>query len=219
MTTRLAIVATHPIQYHAPWFRGLAAWPGLETRVFFAQIPDPAAQGVGFDRPFAWDVPLLDGYSWESVPNARPRPLALEHRPADARQAEQVVDELGHALAGRPHAVKGAPAVVAERGGVVLEQHLAESVDGAQRTAQVVRDGVGERLELAVGGLELGGPLAHAPLEVRVEGHELRFRVEPVEVAPIGWLLVVYRRVAGVAGPPPTPTQYRPFSQAPRHSA
>ena len=29
MTSRLAIVATHPIQYHAPWFRALATRPEL----------------------------------------------------------------------------------------------------------------------------------------------------------------------------------------------
>ena len=74
MSSRLAIVATHPIQYHAPWFRALATRPELEIKVFFAQLPDPAAQGVGFGEAFRWDVPLLDGYPSEVVPNARARP-------------------------------------------------------------------------------------------------------------------------------------------------
>jgi glycosyltransferase involved in cell wall biosynthesis len=72
--TRLAIVATHPVQYHAPWFRALAARPELEVKVFFAQLPDPAAQGIGFGRELSWDLPLLDGYPWERLPNSRARP-------------------------------------------------------------------------------------------------------------------------------------------------
>ena len=52
---------------------------------------------------------------------------------------------------------------------VVLEQRLAEAVDAAQRRAQVVRDRVAERLQLLVGRFELGGALAHALLELRVE--------------------------------------------------
>ena len=74
MKTRLAIVATHPVQYHAPWFRALAVRPELDVKVFFGQLPDPAAQGIGFGRELAWDVPLLEGYPWEAVPNARARP-------------------------------------------------------------------------------------------------------------------------------------------------
>src|SRR5207302_2574018 len=53
--------------------------------------------------------------------------------------------------------------------GVVLEQRLAEATNTAQRRAQVVRDRVGERLELSVGGGQLGGALHHPPLEVCVE--------------------------------------------------
>jgi len=74
MRLRLAAVATHPIQYHAPWFRALAARPDLDFTVFYAQIPDRAAQGVGFGASFAWDVPLLEGYAWEVLVNSRRRP-------------------------------------------------------------------------------------------------------------------------------------------------
>jgi hypothetical protein len=28
----------------------------------YATQPTPAQQGVGFDRPFEWDAPLIDGY-------------------------------------------------------------------------------------------------------------------------------------------------------------
>jgi glycosyltransferase involved in cell wall biosynthesis len=59
---RLAIVATHPIQYYAPLYRELARRPELELTVMFADQPTPAEQGVGFGVPFAWDVDLTSGY-------------------------------------------------------------------------------------------------------------------------------------------------------------
>ena len=36
---RLAILSTHPIQYHTPWFRGLAAHPDLRIHVYYCQRP------------------------------------------------------------------------------------------------------------------------------------------------------------------------------------
>ena len=69
---RLLALATHPIQYQAPWFRALAAEPGVDLEVWFGALPGAAAQGVGFGVPFAWDVPLLDGFRSEFVvPPAR----------------------------------------------------------------------------------------------------------------------------------------------------
>lgn len=70
----LAVVATHPIQYQVPWFQALAAEPSLDLTVYFACLPDAQAQGAGFGIPFAWDIPLLDGYRWECLPNRRARP-------------------------------------------------------------------------------------------------------------------------------------------------
>lgn len=67
---KLAIVATHPIQYYAPWFSRLAANPGLEVRVFY--LWDFGVAGHvdrGFQIPVTWDVPLLEGYEHEFVEN------------------------------------------------------------------------------------------------------------------------------------------------------
>lgn len=65
---RLGIVTTHPIQYQVPWFASLAADARLDLHVGFGWLPDAHAQGVGFDRAFAWDLPLLDGYRWSELP-------------------------------------------------------------------------------------------------------------------------------------------------------
>lgn len=71
---RTAIVATHPIQNQAPWFRALAREPELDVRVYFGMVPDADQQGIGFGVPFEWDVPLLDGYDYEVLRNVARRP-------------------------------------------------------------------------------------------------------------------------------------------------
>lgn len=68
---RLAIVATHPIQYYAPLFRLLAERNVLDVRVFYEW--EGASKAPTLDRDFGqavqWDVPLLDGYDHEFVLN------------------------------------------------------------------------------------------------------------------------------------------------------
>ena len=68
--TNLAIIASHPIQYYAPLFRCLAEDCNFNIKVFYLwdfgitnQI-DP-----GFKQSLKWDIPLLDGYNFEFVPN------------------------------------------------------------------------------------------------------------------------------------------------------
>ena len=73
---RVALFATHPVQYHVPWFQALAARPELALRVFFGQVPDARQQGVGFGVDFHWDIPLMAGYESEVLENvARPPSL------------------------------------------------------------------------------------------------------------------------------------------------
>ncbi len=72
---RLAILATHPIQYHAPWYRGLVADGRLQIKVFFCHQPTPQQQAsAGFGVAFDWDVPLLDGYEHEFLTNVAANP-------------------------------------------------------------------------------------------------------------------------------------------------
>lgn len=67
MSIRLLVVATHPVQYQAPYFQALAARAGIDLKVLYAVLPTPEQQGVGFETPFQWDVPLLDGYEWREI--------------------------------------------------------------------------------------------------------------------------------------------------------
>jgi glycosyltransferase involved in cell wall biosynthesis len=73
MMRRLAVVASHPIQYQAPWFRAIAAVTDLT--VFFCHRQDASGQAdAGFGVPFEWDVPLLDGYRFEWLTNVARHP-------------------------------------------------------------------------------------------------------------------------------------------------
>ena len=74
---RLAILAPHVIQYQAPLFQMLARQPEIELSVFFCS--DWGAQSYhdeGFGREVKWDVPLLEGYGFEFLPNWSIRPNA-----------------------------------------------------------------------------------------------------------------------------------------------
>jgi glycosyltransferase involved in cell wall biosynthesis len=68
---RVLAVASHPIQYQAPWFRALASVAEIDFSVLYVQQPSPAEQGRGFDLAFAWDIPLLEGYRSEQLTDLR----------------------------------------------------------------------------------------------------------------------------------------------------
>jgi glycosyltransferase involved in cell wall biosynthesis len=68
---RLAIVSTHPIQYHSAWFRALAATPTIDVEVLFCHRATPREQSeAGFGIDFDWDSSLLEGYSHRFLKNA-----------------------------------------------------------------------------------------------------------------------------------------------------
>jgi len=71
---KLALIASHPIQYYAPWFRHIAA-EGIDLRVFYLwDFGVKETRDPGFGRSIVWDVPLLDGYDYEFVPNTASDP-------------------------------------------------------------------------------------------------------------------------------------------------
>ncbi len=63
---RLAYIVSHPIQYHAPLLRRIAREPDIAMTVLFGS--DFSVRGYkdqGFGVEVSWDVPLLEGYSYE----------------------------------------------------------------------------------------------------------------------------------------------------------
>jgi glycosyltransferase involved in cell wall biosynthesis len=70
---RVAIVASHPVQYQAPWYRALAE--RVDLHVFFAHRPTAGDQArAGFGVGFDWDVPLLNGYRFDWLANVASSP-------------------------------------------------------------------------------------------------------------------------------------------------
>jgi glycosyltransferase involved in cell wall biosynthesis len=70
---RLAILASHPIQYFTPVYRRLARVPGLDIEVWYCR--DFGARPTydqQFDRFVKWDVDQLDGYNHRFLFNASP---------------------------------------------------------------------------------------------------------------------------------------------------
>jgi len=76
MEKRLAIVTTHPIQYNAPWFKLLDKRENVKLRVFYtwSQVHTEKKFDPGFNKHIEWDIPLLEGYDFEFVPNESQQP-------------------------------------------------------------------------------------------------------------------------------------------------
>lgn len=72
---RLAVVASHPVQYQAPLFQKLAASPRIDLTVFYGS--DVSVRGE-IDPQFGvvvkWDRPLLEGYRYKFLKNYAPYP-------------------------------------------------------------------------------------------------------------------------------------------------
>ncbi len=69
---RLAYLVSHPIQYQAPLLRRIAQDPQIDLTVFFgSDFSVRNYQDEGFGVAVEWDVPLLDGYKYEFLPNLR----------------------------------------------------------------------------------------------------------------------------------------------------
>src|SRR5712664_1521251 len=67
---RVLAVATHPVQYMTPLFRRMAKHPSLDFRVAYCTLRGAeAGHDPEFGANIQWDVPLLDGHSWQHVPN------------------------------------------------------------------------------------------------------------------------------------------------------
>ena len=79
--------------------------------------------------------------------------LARQWLGLQARQGQQCVDHAVHARGGGQHALQVVVADSVEEAAVVFLQDAGEALDHADRRAQVVRDGVAERLAL---GLRIG---------------------------------------------------------------
>ena len=81
MNKKLAVVTTHPIQYHVPWLIRLAE-KNITIKVFYTweQSAHGSVYDPGFGQHIRWDIPMLEGYEYEFVENTSSRPGADHFR-------------------------------------------------------------------------------------------------------------------------------------------
>ena len=72
---RVLVVFSHPVQYHSPVFAAVSRDGRVDLTVAYCSLVGvKAAFDPDFAQAVAWDVPLLEGYRWQVVPNVSPRP-------------------------------------------------------------------------------------------------------------------------------------------------
>lgn len=87
---RLGVLATHPIQYHAPLFRELAQQ--LDLHVYFAHRQSKAGQAAaGFGVEFDWDVDLLGGYEHDFLTNRSAQPGTDSFGGCDTPEIREII--------------------------------------------------------------------------------------------------------------------------------
>jgi glycosyltransferase involved in cell wall biosynthesis len=87
---RLAVVTSHPIQYHAPLFRALAEQIDLEVLYCHNATATEQAE-AGFGVQFEWDVPLLEGYSHRFLRNVSQQPGIGTFRGLDTPELRDLI--------------------------------------------------------------------------------------------------------------------------------
>jgi glycosyltransferase involved in cell wall biosynthesis len=92
---RLAIVVSHPIQYHAPWFRALAKVTDLTVFFCHRQLATDHAR-ADFGVSFEWDIPLLEGYDHHWLDNRSRRPDVSTFRGCDTPEISNLLGRGGY---------------------------------------------------------------------------------------------------------------------------
>ena len=94
---RLAIISTHPIQYHAVWFRALSSNPEIDLQVWYCHRASPKEQAAaGFGVEFDWDIPLLEGYSHGFLQNVARNPTVNSFNGLDTPALRQIIQAAGY---------------------------------------------------------------------------------------------------------------------------
>ena len=66
---KLGYLVSHPIQYQTPLLQRLSREPGIDLHVLFcSDLSVGEYRDLEFGQRIQWDIPLLDGYSYEFLP-------------------------------------------------------------------------------------------------------------------------------------------------------
>ena len=72
---KVAFIISHPIQYYVPILTGLVERGNIDLKVFYTWGEQSINKfDPGFNRVVEWDVPLLEGYSYEFLNNTAQDP-------------------------------------------------------------------------------------------------------------------------------------------------
>jgi glycosyltransferase involved in cell wall biosynthesis len=178
---KVAILATHPIQYHAPLWRKLAGVPHFDVNVFYGT--DMSVRGYtdkDFGVTLAWDTPLMAGYASEflstdprihRVTNFLPSPVGV--RRALQRFRPDVALLVGY----RNYFHLGAWHACRRLGVPMVMRHEATDVAHARRGMKAkLRDAVLRRLYSTI--------QAFGVIGVEARRHLTRLGVEPERLFP-----------------------------------
>lgn len=71
---KIAAVTSHPIPYQSPIFQAITQQTDMELTVYFGcdYGSNPKRVHPGFNKAFAWDVPLLDGFKYVFLKSSKP---------------------------------------------------------------------------------------------------------------------------------------------------
>lgn len=90
---RLAIVTTHPIQYYAPVFQGLAKQHS-SIKVFYTWGEESIKKyDPDFKKDIEWDVPLLEGYPYQFLVNTAKQPGTSHFKGIINPDAVRIIEE------------------------------------------------------------------------------------------------------------------------------
>ncbi len=73
---KIVILTSHPIQYNAPFFRAISLVPEIDLIVFYTWGVEGAKSKFDpdFNQQIEWDIPLLEGYSYQFCENTSKHP-------------------------------------------------------------------------------------------------------------------------------------------------
>lgn len=91
----LAIITTHPIQYYAPVFRLIHSRGHIRIKVYYTWGEDAIKKyDPGFKKEVEWDIPLLEGYTFEWLTNVAKRPGSHHFNGIVNPDITQIIEEL-----------------------------------------------------------------------------------------------------------------------------
>ncbi|HEY6804113.1 MAG TPA: glycosyltransferase family 4 protein [Pyrinomonadaceae bacterium] len=91
---KLAVLATHPIQYQVPFFKALGQHPEINLEVFFCHDASAKEQAqAGFGVEFNWDRLALEGFEYRFLKNVSASPSIHSFNGLDNPEFKQIIAE------------------------------------------------------------------------------------------------------------------------------